>query len=96
MGPVERSDVQLHGSTQGGWLSRAPARLVDDVTGLIAALTDAGYKRETISKSRDALAMTLDHHRVEPKRVAAEHCVYALTDYREVDRTIALARCQVR
>ena len=43
-----------------------------------------------------ALAMTLDHHRVEPKRVAAEHCVYALTDYREVDRTIALARCQVR
>jgi len=30
------------------------------------------------------------------KRVAAEHYVYALTDYREVDRTIALARCQVR
>jgi hypothetical protein len=26
------------------------------------------------------------------KRVAAEHYVYALTDYREVDRTIALAR----
>jgi hypothetical protein len=30
------------------------------------------------------------------KRVAAEHYVYALTDYREVDRTIALARVQNR
>ena len=39
---------------------------VDDVTGLVAALTEAGYKRETISKSRDVLAMTLDHHGVEP------------------------------
>jgi integrase len=28
----------------------------------------------------------------DSKRVAAEHYVYALTDYREVDRTIALAR----
>ncbi|HEY3205751.1 MAG TPA: site-specific integrase [Gaiellaceae bacterium] len=28
----------------------------------------------------------------DTKRVAAEHYVYALTDYREVDRTIALAR----
>ena len=26
------------------------------------------------------------------KRIAADHYVYALTDYREVDRTIALAR----
>jgi hypothetical protein len=26
------------------------------------------------------------------KRVAADHYVYALTDYREVDRTIALSR----
>jgi hypothetical protein len=32
----------------------------------------------------------------DSKRVAAEHYVYALTDYREVDRSIALARCQVR
>jgi integrase len=39
---------------------------VDDVTALVAALTEAGYKRATISKSRDALAMTLDHHGVEP------------------------------
>src|SRR5262245_7374410 len=42
---------------------------VDDVTALVAALTDAGYKRETISKSRDALAMVLDHHQVEPNVV---------------------------
>jgi hypothetical protein len=28
----------------------------------------------------------------DSKRIAADHYVYALTDYREVDRTIALAR----
>jgi integrase len=28
----------------------------------------------------------------DSKRVAADHYVYALTDYREVDRSIALAR----
>ena len=28
----------------------------------------------------------------DSKRVAADHYVYALTDYREVDRKIALAR----
>jgi hypothetical protein len=28
----------------------------------------------------------------DSKRVAADHNVYALTDYREVDRSIALAR----
>jgi len=39
---------------------------VDDVTGLIAAFTEKGYKRSTISKSHAALAMTLDHHGVEP------------------------------
>jgi integrase len=39
---------------------------VDDVTALVAALTEVGYKRETISKSRDALAMVLDHYRIEP------------------------------
>jgi hypothetical protein len=42
-----------------------------------------------------------DHSRVindvaellgDTKRVAADHYIYALTDYREVDRTIALAR----
>jgi integrase len=39
---------------------------VDDITALVAALTEAGYKRETISKSRDALAMTLDFARIDP------------------------------
>jgi integrase len=39
---------------------------VDDVTGLIAAFTAKGYKRSTISKSHAALAMTLDHHGVDP------------------------------
>jgi hypothetical protein len=28
----------------------------------------------------------------DSKRVAADHYVYALTDYREVDRSISLAR----
>jgi len=31
----------------------------------------------------------------DSKRVAADHHVYALTDYREVNRTIALARLQI-
>jgi integrase len=39
---------------------------VDDVTGLIAALVENGYKRETIKKTRDALAMVLDFVRVAP------------------------------
>jgi integrase len=30
----------------------------------------------------------------DSKRVAADHYVYALTDYREVDRTVALARAR--
>jgi integrase len=30
----------------------------------------------------------------DSKRVAADHYVYALTDYREVDRRIALARAR--
>jgi integrase len=39
---------------------------VDDIAALIAALVSAGYKRETIKKSRDALAMLLDHYQVDP------------------------------
>jgi integrase len=39
---------------------------VDDVVNLVTKLTDAGYKRETIKKSRDYLAMVLDHHQVTP------------------------------
>jgi integrase len=32
----------------------------------------------------------------DSKRVAADHYVYALTDYREIDRSIALTRAQGR
>jgi integrase len=39
---------------------------VDDLTDLIGALAAADYRRETIKKSRDALAMLLDFHGVEP------------------------------
>ena len=39
---------------------------VEDVTNLVAALVQHGYKRETIKKTRDALAQLLDHHRVDP------------------------------
>jgi hypothetical protein len=39
---------------------------VPDVAVLVAALADAGYKRETLRKSRTALAQTLDFFQVEP------------------------------
>lgn len=39
---------------------------VDDVTDMIAGLSAAAYKRETIKKSRDALAQTLDYCEIEP------------------------------
>jgi integrase len=39
---------------------------VEDVAALVAALTDTGYKRETIRKTRTALAQTLDFYKVEP------------------------------
>ena len=39
---------------------------VDDVVALVAALDARRYKRETIKKSRDCLAMVLDHYRVDP------------------------------
>ena len=35
---------------------------------------------------------TLTQTMTAAKRVAADHYVYALTDYREVDRSVALAR----
>jgi integrase len=49
-------------------LSRLPIHklTVADVTALIAALAAKEYKRETIKKTRDALAMTLDHFGIEP------------------------------
>jgi integrase len=39
---------------------------VDDVAALVASLVEVPYKRETIKKSRSALAQTLDFYRVEP------------------------------
>ena len=42
------------------------SRRLGDVAQLVAALAAAGYKRETIKKTRDALAMTLDFHKIEP------------------------------
>jgi integrase len=39
---------------------------VDDVAALVAALVEASYKRETIRKTRTALAQCLDFHSVEP------------------------------
>jgi integrase len=42
---------------------------VDDVVALVAALVEGGYKRETIKKTRDALAQVLDHHDVVPNPV---------------------------
>ena len=39
---------------------------VDDVTALIAALVETGYRRESVKKSRDALAMLLDFHDAKP------------------------------
>ena len=42
---------------------------VDDVTALIAALSTAEYKRETIRKTRTALAQTLDFYAVDPNPI---------------------------
>jgi integrase len=39
---------------------------VDDVAALVAALAAVPYKRETIRKTRAALAMTLDFHKLDP------------------------------
>jgi integrase len=42
---------------------------VDDVVAMIGALVDQGYKRETIKKSRDFLAMVFDHFEIVPNPV---------------------------
>jgi integrase len=39
---------------------------VDDVAALVAGLSDAGYKRETLRKTRTALSQTLDFYAVDP------------------------------
>jgi integrase len=64
----------MHRSSVGRIFKAAPALrtrrvdglTVDDVTDLLAALTEAGYKRETIKKTRDALAMVLDFVALDP------------------------------
>jgi integrase len=45
---------------------RIDAITVDDVVQMVAALVAAGHKRETIKKSRDYLAMVLDHYGITP------------------------------
>jgi integrase len=42
---------------------------VEDVAALVAALVEAGYKRETIRKTRTAFAQCLDFYAVEPNPV---------------------------
>lgn len=42
---------------------------VDDVGALVAGLAEAGYKRETLRKTRTALAQTLDYFEVDPNPV---------------------------
>jgi hypothetical protein len=60
-------------------------------------------ERRTSHRTASAAAEALHYKRTgsladvaellgDSKRVAADHYVYALTDYREVDRSIALAR----
>jgi integrase len=71
---VVEQTQNMHRSSFGRIFKVAPALrtrridelTVDDVAALVTALVEAGYKRETIKKSRDALAMMLDFHKVEP------------------------------
>jgi integrase len=68
---VTESTQVLHRVSLGRVLPILGTRKVDELTGpdvadLIAKLVDAGYKRETISKSVTALAQTLDHAGVAP------------------------------
>jgi integrase len=76
---ASRSDVvdgtrDMHTSAVGRIWTVAPhlrTRRIDelthtDVAALVAAMVEKPYKRETIKKTRDALALTLDFHNVEP------------------------------
>ncbi len=47
-------------------MRRVDELTVADVADLIAALAAAGYKRETLRKTRTVLAQTLDFHDVKP------------------------------
>jgi integrase len=71
---VDEQTQNMHRSSAGRIFKVAPhlrRRRVDELTvdhvaALVAALTEAGYKRETIRKTRTALSQTLDFHKVEP------------------------------
>jgi integrase len=71
---VVEGTANMHRSALGRIFKTSPALrgrrvdelTVDDVTALVAALVEAGYKRETIKKSRDALALVLDHYELDP------------------------------
>ena len=56
-------DVLLGLYSRAASLAGAP---VADVADLVTALAEAGYKRETLRKSRTALAQTFDFHDVTP------------------------------
>jgi integrase len=74
---VVAGTANMHRSALGRILNTSPnlrtRRLddltVDDITTAIAALTAAGYKRETIKKSRDAIAQVIDHYQLDPNPV---------------------------
>jgi len=53
--------------------------------------SDERFRRQSAYKRTSSLADVAELLG-DSKRVAADHYVYALTDYREVDRTVALAR----
>lgn len=70
---------------------------LDDVTAAIAGLAAAGYKRKTIKKSRDALAMVLDHHGVDPNPVRDKRVRPGRRDFRPLrheseTRTVRVSR----
>jgi integrase len=71
---VELHTAYMHRSAEVRIFKVAPElrrRRVDEITvdecvALVAALTKQGYKRETIRKTRTALAQTLEHHGITP------------------------------
>jgi integrase len=77
---VDEQTQKMHRSAFGRVFKVQPALCdrrvdeitVDDSTALIAALAAAGYKRETIRKTKTALAQTLDHYKIDPNPVRDE------------------------
>jgi integrase len=71
---VDKQTQNMHRSSAGRIFKVAPhlrgrrvdELTVDDVAALVAKLAEAGYKRETIRKTRTALSQTLDFYAVVP------------------------------